>query len=444
MNNKITTFKNGFQIISLPKINSNLVSLGMLINVIPKYLKNRKKEQNSNESGVAHFLEHMCFKGTKKYAYQNFIKIIEKNNFNVNAYTSKEHSLFSINCLNNAKNIYKSLDLLKEMIFHPRIDINEIESEKTNIRAELIKSYEKNVIEGNLKDLILEFGHRILYEPNTHLNRNILGDLHIINSMTRNQLMNYHKKYFIPSNSKLIIAGIEPKMNKNIHKYITKQYSDIFSKYSLTYNNSKINYDYKIKEKFSQEQHFTLKSGSNSGVGIFFSAPPYSNIKNYFIFLILEKLLGQYNGIGKGINLNETINNINIINKDIFYIPYKDNGLFGLILISNNNNLNSNFVEKYLFNILKNHMNENEIQKAKNKLIWDLLGIENVSSLMNLTAIQCHYYNKILRNKYIINLIKRIKKEDIFEEIIKIVNDFKNKKYNIIFIDNLAFQKYKI
>ena len=419
MNNKITTFKNGFQIISLPKINSNLVSLGMLINVIPKYLKNRKKEQNSNESGVAHFLEHMCFKGTKKYAYQNFIKIIEKNNFNVNAYTSKEHSLFSINCLNNAKNIYKSLDLLKEMIFHPRIDINEIESEKTNIRAELIKSYEKNVIEGNLKDLILEFGHRIIYEPNTHLNRNILGDLHIINSMTRNQLMNYHKKYFIPSNSKLIIAGIEPKMNKYIHKYIIKQNSDIFNKYSLTYNNSKINYDYKIKEKFSQEKHFTLKSGSNSGVGIFFSAPPYSNIKNYFIFLILEKLLGQYNGIGKGINLNETINNINIINKDIFYIPYKDNGLFGLILISNNNNLNSNFVEKYLFNILKNHMNENEIQKAKNKLIWDLLGIENVSSLMNLTAIQCHYYNKILRNKYIINLIKRIKKEDIFEEIIK-------------------------
>ena len=65
------------------------------------------KEQNNNESGVAHFLEHMCFKGTKKYPYPNFIKIIEKNNFNVNAYTSKEHSLFSINCLNNTQNIFK-------------------------------------------------------------------------------------------------------------------------------------------------------------------------------------------------------------------------------------------------------------------------------------------------------------------------------------------------
>ena len=71
MNNKITTLKNGFQIISLPKINSNLVSLGMLINEIPKYFKNSKKEQNNNESGVAHFLEHMCFKGTKKYPHQN-------------------------------------------------------------------------------------------------------------------------------------------------------------------------------------------------------------------------------------------------------------------------------------------------------------------------------------------------------------------------------------
>lgn len=441
MNNKITTLKNGFQIISLPKINSNLVSFGMLINEIPKFLKNRKKEQNNNEAGVAHFLEHMCFKGTKKYPYPNFIKIIEKNNFNVNAYTSKEHSLFSINCLNNAKNIYKSLDLLKEMIFHPRIDINGIESEKINIRAELIKSYEKNVIEGNLKDLILEFGHRITYEQNTHLNRNVLGDLNIINSMTRNNLTNYHQKYFIPSNSKLIISGIEPKINKYIHKYIIKQYNDTFTKYPLTFNNYNINNDYKIKEKFSQKKHFILKNGYNSGVGIFFSAPSYTNIKKYFIFLILEKLLGQYNGIGKGINLNETINNINIINKDIFYIPYKDNGLFGLILVSNNNNLSSDFLEKYLFNLLKNHINENEIQKAKNKLVWDLLGVESVSSLMNLTAIQYHYYNKILNNKYIINLIKRITKEDIFEEITKIVNDFRNKKYNIIFIDNLIFPK---
>ena len=98
-------------------------------------------------------------------------------------------------------------------------------------------------------------------------------------------------------------------------------------------------------------------------------------------------------------------------------------------------------MEKYLFNLLKNHINENEIQKAKNKLVWDLLGVESVSSLMNLTAIQYHYYNKILNNKYIINLIKRITKEDIFEEITKIVNDFRNKKYNIIFIDNLIFPK---
>ena len=138
MNSKITTLKNGFEIISLPKINSNLISLGILINEIPKHYKN-KTNKNNNETGIAHFLEHMCFKGTKKYPYQNFIHIIEKNNFNINAYTSKEHALFSINCINNIKNIYKSIDLLKEIIFYPKIDEKEIENEKINIKAELMQ-----------------------------------------------------------------------------------------------------------------------------------------------------------------------------------------------------------------------------------------------------------------------------------------------------------------
>lgn len=436
MNSKITTLKNGFEIISLPKINSNLISLGILINEIPKHYKN-KTNKNNNETGIAHFLEHMCFKGTKKYPYQNFIHIIEKNNFNINAYTSKEHALFSINCINNIKNIYKSIDLLKEIIFYPKIDEKEIENEKINIKAELMQFYERSIIEGNLKDLIMELGHKIIYAPNTYLNRNVLGDFNIINTMDRNKLIKYHKKYFIPSNMKLIITGIEPNINKNIHNYIINQYKDTFNKYSLILNNN-INEDlnYKIKEKYGQEKHYLFKQGHHSGVGIFFQASSYTNIKKYFIYLILEKLLGKYNGIGRGINLTETIDDINIINKDIFYLPYKNNGLFGLILISNNRNLNKKIVEKYLYNLI-NNVNKREIQKAKNKIIWDLLGIESVSSLMNLSAIQYHYYNKILNNKKIIDLINRITIEEIYKSIQQLIHDYENKKYNYIFIDNI-------
>ena len=436
MNSKITTLKNGFEIISLSKINSNLISLGILINEIPKHFNN-KTNKNNNETGIAHFLEHMCFKGTKKYPYQNFINIIEKNNLNINAYTSKEHALFSINCINNIKNIYKSIDLLKEIIFYPKIDEKEIENEKINIKAELMQFYERSIIEGNLKDLIMELGHKIIYAPNTYLNRNVLGDFNIINTMDRNKLIKYHKKYFIPSNMKLIITGIEPNINKNIHNYIINQYKDTFNKYSLILNNN-INEDlnYKIKEKYGQEKHYLFKHGHHSGVGIFFQASSYTNIKKYFIYLILEKLLGKYNGIGRGINLTETIDDINIINKDIFYLPYKNNGLFGLILISNNRNLNKKIVEKYLYNLI-NNVNKREIQKAKNKIIWDLLGIESVSSLMNLSAIQYHYYNKILNNKKIIDLINRITIEEIYKSIQQLIHDYENKKYNYIFIDNI-------
>lgn len=428
---KISTLNNGFQIISLPKLSSNLISLGILIKEVPKYIN---KNSNEDENSVAHFLEHMCFKGTKKYSKSKFMQIIENNNFNINAYTAREHALFTIDCINNKKNIYKSVDLLKEMIFNPIISKLEVEKEKQNIKAELIDYYQKNLIKGNLKNIILDFGHQIIFPPDSHLNKSIIGDLFDIESMTHNKIIQYHKKYFTPNNTKFLIAGIHPSINNNIHYYIKNNFNN------LKNNNFKFTENNKLNIKYGQEMHYLTKESSNSGVGIFFNGAPYTEFKRYFNFLILEKLLGQYNGIGKGIQLNEAINNVNIISRETFYLPYENNGLFGFILVSDNSNFTKEIVENYLIRVF-NSLNEKQVKNAKNKIILELLGIENMNSIINLMAIQYHYYNKILSNKKIINTINSISIDDIRNIIEQLIRDYKKKKYNYIFIDKIQQNK---
>ena len=427
---KISALNNGFEIISLPKLSSNLISLGILINEIPKNF-------NKDEKSVAHFLEHMCFKGTKKYSKTQFMQTIENNNFNINAYTAREHALFTIDCINNKKNICKSIDLLKEMIFNPIINKLEVNKEKQNIKAELIDFYQKNLIKGNLKNIILNCGHQIIFPTDSHLNRSIIGDLFDIESMTQNKIIQYHNKYFIPSNTKFLIAGIHPSINNNIHNYIKNHFNSLKSnnlKFMQKYNHKKLNM------KYGQEMHYLIKETPNSGVGLFFNGASYTDFKKYFTFLILEKLLGQYNGIGKGIQLNELINNTNIINREIFYLPYKNKGLFGFILISDNKNFNKEIVENYLIKVF-NFLNEKQVKNAKNKIILELLGIENTNAIINLMAIQYHYYNKLLSNKKIIHTINNITIDDIRNVIEQLITDYKNKQYNYIFIDKILQNK---
>ena len=73
------------------------------LNCIGFFIKSGSRNEKKNSNGVAHFLEHMLFKSNKKI--KNIDKKIEMLGSSLNAYTSREHSLYSIECLKYGKGL---------------------------------------------------------------------------------------------------------------------------------------------------------------------------------------------------------------------------------------------------------------------------------------------------------------------------------------------------
>mgnify|MGYP005995329877 CR=1 FL=1 len=99
------------------------------------------KHENDSNNGVAHFLEHMLFKGTKKYPTNLKInKRIDQICGSTNAGTTKNMTSYYIKL--PAKYILHGLDVLKEIVFHALLDKEEMEKEKKVVIEEINKVFD--------------------------------------------------------------------------------------------------------------------------------------------------------------------------------------------------------------------------------------------------------------------------------------------------------------
>lgn len=197
-------------------INNNLKYVSLII-----YIRVGSKYENKQEKGLAHFLEHMLFKSTKKY--NTNIKIntrIDELSASINASTTYNYTNYYITL--PSKFIKEGLELLNEMIFNPIFYNKEIEKEK-NVVIEEINSTIDNSIE-YCSDLIISE----LYNK-YDITKEILGSKKNIKNINKKTLLNFYKKYYLYSNSCISLCGDLPKNIKSLlNKVFFKQ--DIINK----------------------------------------------------------------------------------------------------------------------------------------------------------------------------------------------------------------------
>ena len=163
----IDKLKNGIRVITeeIPSIES--VSVGIWINAGSR---NEKKKEN----GIAHFLEHMAFKGTEKRSALQIAEEIENVGGFINAYTSREITCYYAKVLKD--HLPLAVDILSDIISNSIFNEKEIEIEKGVIIQEI----------GQMKDtpddVIFELLQREAY-ADTQLGRSILGSEENIKSL---------------------------------------------------------------------------------------------------------------------------------------------------------------------------------------------------------------------------------------------------------------------
>lgn len=159
-------------------------------------------EDPKTTPGLAHFLEHMLFLGTEKYPNQSDYKAyLMKNSGSLNAYTASTETVYFFSCSNQAFN--GALDRFSQFFIHPLFNEDCTEREMQAVHSE----HQKNLINDSWRLMQLIRSSALKH---TSYNRFSTGDLTTLKKPgVRDELIEFHKKYYSPNLMKLVLYGNE-------------------------------------------------------------------------------------------------------------------------------------------------------------------------------------------------------------------------------------------
>ncbi|XP_075992933.1 ubiquinol-cytochrome c reductase core protein 1 [Anticarsia gemmatalis] len=152
--------------------------------------------ENSKNNGVAHFLEHMAFKGTSKRSQTDLELLVENMGAHLNAYTSREQTVFYAKCL--ANDVPAAVEILADIIQNSSLAEPEIERERGVILREM------QDVESNLQEVVFDHLHATAFQG-TPLGQTILGPTKNIKKISKADLQNYIKTHYQPA--RIVLAG---------------------------------------------------------------------------------------------------------------------------------------------------------------------------------------------------------------------------------------------
>ena len=174
--------KNGIRLVHKQQ-NGGVAHLGIVVNA-------GSRDENSNQQGLAHFIEHLIFKGTQKRSNFQVLSRLENVGADLNAFTTKEDT--SIYASIQSKYYSRAAELLADIVFNSVFPEKEIEKEKAVVVDE-INSYKDNPAEW-IHD---EFDELIF--GNHPLGRNILGTQAKLRRYTRQDVMRFRDANYVRS-----------------------------------------------------------------------------------------------------------------------------------------------------------------------------------------------------------------------------------------------------
>ncbi len=187
------TLPNGLRIIHAPSP-TQVAYCGYAINA-------GTRDEADNEQGLAHFVEHLIFKGTKKRRAWHILNLMEHVGGDLNAYTNKEETVIYTTSL--AEHFGRALDLMTDIVFHSTFPPHEIEKEVEVILDE-IQSYEDTPSE-----LIFDEFEELAFKDHP-LGRNILGNPDTLRTFGTNDALRWVERYYHPDNMVFFVFGNIP------------------------------------------------------------------------------------------------------------------------------------------------------------------------------------------------------------------------------------------
>lgn len=162
--------------------------------------------ENDDQNGLAHFLEHMCFNGTKNYPGKGIINYFEsigvKFGSNINAYTSLDETVYNLSEVPTIREtvIDSALLVLHDWSSFVTLDEKEIDSERGVIREEWRTG-------AGAERRMWKESNKLKYPGSQYAKRDIIGDTAVINNFSYKTLRDYYQKWYRPDQQAILVVG---------------------------------------------------------------------------------------------------------------------------------------------------------------------------------------------------------------------------------------------
>jgi len=306
---KQSTLANGLRVAS-ETTDGDTATVGVWIDAGSRY-------ETPENNGVAHFLEHMSFKGTGKRTRIQLEQEVENMGGHLNAYTSREQTVFYAKV--NKSDVPQAMDIMSDILTNSKYDEAAIDRERDVILREMQE------VDGTMEEVIFDRLHETAYRD-TMLGKTILGPAENVQSITRAQILEYTNTHYVAP--RMVVAGAGAVEHDDLVKLSEKFLGSVPSQGK--------------KEAVMEPARFT-----GSDIRVRYDDMPLAHVAlsfpiggwkdpDNFPLLLIQSMLGSWNKASTGGVHSSSTMIARIAQQELadsvscFNTQYSDTGLFGI------------------------------------------------------------------------------------------------------------------
>lgn len=411
MNFKKIVLKNGLRIILAPNKESLSVTAMVAVEAGSKY-------ESEKLNGISHFLEHMCFKGTKKRPKSiDISKELDGIGAESNAFTSHEYTAYYAKAA--YRHFNKIIDIISDVYINSTFPEKEIEKEK-GVIIEEINMYE------DIPRIDVQYLFQNLLYKDQPAGRSILGSKNSVKSIKRKDFLKYKSDHYVSKGTIVLISGNFNE--KEAISLVKNNFKDLINKKKV--NKKKVK-DIQVKPKIAFKKKKTDQTNIVLG---FRSLPAYK--KENADLEVMSAILGEGMSSRLFQRLREEMG-------ASYYIrssndPFTDHGIFAVSAGIDKKRVKElvEVILKEFCDLKDNLVNNDEIEKAKEYIIGNLyLSLETNSDVASFCLLEEVLRGKTFSPEDWVKEIRKVTPESLIKTAKKI---FLNKNLNLAIISEKA------
>ena len=392
---KSLTLDNGLRVVYAPSP-TNTVYLGLALDA-------GTRDETNEESGMAHFAEHLSFKGTSRRTSRQIITHMESVGGDLNAFTGKEETVYYCTC--QKEHFRRAMDLLFDVVFNSRYPQEEMDKE-VEVVIDEIESYNDSPSE-----LIYDDFEAMLFQGHP-LGRNILGNAERLRQFKSEDVARYAKRLYTPDRAVLFVYG-----NVDLDEILRRIPNNILSEVRQSIVRAQTIHCFTPCER-------TIKKDTHQA-HIMMGARAYGGThKKHLALFLANNILG---GPGLSSRLNIALREKRglVYTVESTLTTYTDTGVWAIYFGCDHHDANKckRIVKKELQRLCDAPLSAKALNAAKRQIIGQIaLSYDNFESVAIGMGKRMLHYNRTQTKDELINRIQALTSEQVWDTAKEIFN----------------------